>query len=162
MNNKQKGITLITLTITIVVMMIIASITVYYSKDLIKRAKLQDLSTNMLLIQAKAKECVEEANFQKLNLENSGDILLGVKLVGSVAEEEAKKTGKIESGKEDSYYYLPEETLTQMGLKNLDKEDYGYFIVQYDISEIKVEVINTHGYNGMYTLTEITDALTGE
>ena len=61
---KQKGITLIALTITIIVMIIIASITIYAGIDLIQQAKLQDLVTNMLLIQAKAKEYVEEVSFK--------------------------------------------------------------------------------------------------
>ena len=160
--NKQNGITLITLTITVIVMMIIASITVYYSKDLIKNAKAQDLNTNMLLIQAEAKKCVEEANFQKLKLEEAGDLLLGTKLAGTVAEQPAKDTGKIEEGQEDSYYYLPEDVLTVIGLKNVNPDESGYFVVKYDISNIKVEVINTLGYDGLYTLTEITDALAGE
>lgn len=159
---EQKGITLIALSITIVVMLILASITIYYSKDLINNAKIQDLSTNMLLIQAKAKECVEEANFQKVDIDKADDILLGTKLIGSVAEEPAIKTGKIDMEKENYYYYLPEDVLTNMGLKNISPEECGYFVVLYDIANIKVEVINTNGYDGMYTLTEITGLSTDE
>ena len=55
---EQKGITLIAITLTVIVMLIIASITVYYGTDLIQNAKLQDLKTNMLLIQAKTKSGV--------------------------------------------------------------------------------------------------------
>ena len=64
--NKQNGITLIALTVTIVVMMIIAGITINIGQNLIQEAKIQDLRTNMLLIQAEAKKDLEEVNFQKI------------------------------------------------------------------------------------------------
>ena len=61
---KNNGVTLLALVITIVVLLIIAGITVYEGKETINRAKLEELRTNMLLIQAKSKEYVEEANFK--------------------------------------------------------------------------------------------------
>ena len=61
---NQKGITLIALIITIIVLLIIAGITVYSGKDSIRKANLEGLKTNMLLIQTKAKEYIENASFQ--------------------------------------------------------------------------------------------------
>ena len=164
---KQKGITLIALTITIVVMMIIAGITVNFGLDLIREVKLQDLRTNMLLMQAKGKECVEEVSFQKANVTDANEIetIKNENLKGTKVEEnpEVQKllqnTGKIEEGYE--YYYLTEQDLSDMGIQELSVEDYGYFIVGYNIDEIKVEVINTNGYQGNYTLTQLNE-LTGE
>ena len=46
---NNKGVTLVSLTITIIVLIIISGLTVNLSNDLIKQAKLQDLKTNMLL-----------------------------------------------------------------------------------------------------------------
>lgn len=164
---KQKGITLIALTITIVVMMIIAGITVNFGLDLIREVKLQDLRTNMLLMQAKGKECVEEVSFQKANVTDANEIetIKNENLKGTKVEEnpEVQKllqnTGKIEEGYE--YYYLTEQDLSDMGIQELSVEDYGYFIVGYNIDEIKVEVINTNGYQGNYTLTQLNE-LSGE
>ena len=153
---ETKGITLIALAITIIIMAIIATITVYYGTDLIRNVKLQDLKTTMLLIEAKTKECVEEANFQKLDLAGaaSNNILLGTPLsTNSEVQTAANATGKIE-GDINQYYYLSEQTLIDIGLKDVGL-DYGYFIVKYDITNIKVEVINTSGYDGKYTLEEI-------
>lgn len=160
---KEKGITLIALTVTIVVMMIIASITVYFGLDLIKGVKLQDLRTNMLLIQAKAKECVEEVSFQKANVTDSATIeqikaenLKGTKISeNSEVQTLAQNTNKVDSSKIDEYYYLNETDLANMGIQDLSPEDYGWFIIRYDIDNIKVEVINTSGYEGNYTLEEI-------
>ena len=164
---KQRGITLITLTITIIVMMIIAGITVYFGLDLIREVKLQDLRTNMLLMQAKAKECVEEVSFQKANVTDANEIetiknenLKGIKVEeNSEVQNLLQNTGKIQEGFE--YYYLTQQDLSDMGIQELSVEDYGYFIVGYNIDEIKVEVINTNGYQGNYTLTQLNE-LTGE
>lgn len=164
---KQRGITLITLTITIIVMMIIAGITVYFGLDLIREVKLQDLRTNMLLMQAKGKECVEEVSFQKANVTDENEIqtIKDENLKGTKVEENSEvqdllqNTGKIQEGYE--YYYLTQQDLSDMGIQELSVEDYGYFIVGYNIDEIKVEVINTKGYQGNYTLTQLNE-LTGE
>lgn len=164
---KQRGITLITLTITIIVMMIIAGITVYFGLDLIREVKLQDLRTNMLLMQAKGKECVEEVSFQKANVTDENEIqtIKDENLKGTKVEENSEvqnllqNTGKIQEGYE--YYYLTQQDLSDMGIQELSVEDYGYFILGYNINEIKVEVINTNGYQGNYTLTQLNE-LTGE
>lgn len=158
---KQNGITLIAITLTIIVMLIIASITVYYGTDLIKNAKLQDLKTNMLLIQAKTKSGVEEVNFQSQNINDGSSLeqiksanLIGQKLEGSGEPyNQAQQTGKI-TGDISQYYYLTDQNLSDIGL-DIKTEDYGYFILKYDIDNISVEVINTKGYGGNYTLTDI-------
>ena len=56
---------------------------------------------------------------------------------------------------DQEYYYLDEGTLSDMGIKNYNKEKSGYFLVKYDFSNTGVEVINTNGYNGVHTLTEL-------
>ena len=159
---EQKGITLIAITLTVIVMLIIASITVYYGTDLIQNAKLQDLKTNMLLIQAKTKSGVEEVNFQSQNINDGSSLeqiksenLIGQKLEGSGEPyNQAQQTGKI-TGDISQYYYLTDQNLNDMGLNDIKTEDYGYFILRYDIDNISVEVINTKGYDGNYTLTDI-------
>ena len=57
---SSSGITLVALAITIIVMMIIATISIYEGTKVIKEAKVQTLETNMLAIKAKAKTYVEE------------------------------------------------------------------------------------------------------
>ena len=82
---KQKGITLISLTITIVVIMILAGITTYIGKDLIKETKLQDLKTN-------AEE--ERILFQKENFDIFGGISedsTSIKLIGNKKHRETAK-----------------------------------------------------------------------
>ena len=61
---NEKGITLVALAITIIVLLIIAGIGYNYGKEAIQKAQLEELRTNMLLIEAKAKGLVEEVNFK--------------------------------------------------------------------------------------------------
>lgn len=169
---EEKGVTLLSLTVTIVVIMILTGITIYYGFGMLTSVKLQDLRTNMLLIQAKAKEYVEEVSFQKANQTDSEKIeqiknqnLKGKKISSNTQIlEEAEKTGVIDKNTIDEYYYLESTDLESMGLGDLkDKspEEIGYFIIKYDIENIKVEVINTKGYNGNYTLEQLNN-ITGE
>lgn len=52
---EQKGVTLIVLVVTIIVLLILAAITMYGGTDMIDKSRLEGLKTNMLLIQTKAK-----------------------------------------------------------------------------------------------------------
>lgn len=160
---KSNGVTLIALTITIIVMLILASVTAYFGVDLIRDVKLQDLRTNMLLIQAKAKECVEEVSFQKANVADTEAIatIKNENLKGKPISENAEVENLLEATTYEidtanyEYYYFEKADLEEMGLIDLDPEEYGYFVVGYNIEDIKVVVINTTGYKGNYTLEEL-------
>lgn len=159
--NKNRGITLASLVITIIVLLIIAGISVYSGTDIIKRAKLEELKTNMLLIETKAKECVENANFKLGKTDNLGDTEKTTRI------NEAKKELKgieiteadninIELNDYNYYYKLTEDNLKDMGLSNIKLSDTDeLYIVKYDIQNAKVEVYNTKGYEGKYSLTDI-------
>ena len=69
---KNKGITMIVLVITIALLLILAGISIQGGSSIIKRADLENLKTDMLLIKVKGKEYVENANF---NLGTSFDKL---------------------------------------------------------------------------------------
>ncbi len=163
--NKQNGITLIALTVTIVVMMIIAGITINIGQNLIQEAKIQDLRTNMLLIQAEAKKDLEEVNFQKIATIN--DAKAKNQLIGEQVQEMTDETAKnaiqdvvvnkLKKELDETYFYINPDVLNSLGIKDLNTEDYGYFVVQYNLSDTKVEVINTNGYQGYYTLTAINN-----
>src|SRR5699024_1831495 len=62
--SKQSAVTLVALVITVILLLILASVGYYYGNDVIRQANLESLKTDMLLIQAKAKEYVEEATFK--------------------------------------------------------------------------------------------------
>ena len=52
---NNKGITMISLVIVVVIMILLASITAYESNELISIARVQSVTTDLLLIQAKVR-----------------------------------------------------------------------------------------------------------
>lgn len=161
---ENKGITLVTLVITIIVMLIIAGITVYSGKEIIKKARLEELKTNMLLIEAKAKEYVEEANF-KIGKDSSKiadvreEIYEDICALSKASEENISSVGNINVT--DGFYVVTTNTLKNWGLDKIELKDYEQYLIEFkdNINDnnqtISVEIYNTKGYDGKYSLTEI-------
>lgn len=159
-----QGITLISLTITVVVLMILAGIGIYSGKGILEKAKLEELKTNMLLIQAKAREYVEEVSFkmgigseaertEKRNTARQEIYVESEKL--KKAEEIPEKLG-IAENERDNCYYLTVETKQKWGLDNLKNEE--QYLLKFDemnLSNVSVEVYYLEGYGGKYALAEI-------
>lgn len=162
---KQKGVAIPVLIIGVVIIIAIASIIVHYAEDMVEENRLQDLRTNMLLIQAETKKDLEEVCFQTANLDAKKEEDLAKineikkeKLKGIIAQEsEMKDSIPQEISIDENCYYLDETNLNEIGVKDLNPEKYGYFIVKYNFENITVEVINTKGYEGKYTLTQLIE-----
>ena len=154
---KNKGITLVALTITIIILLIIAGISISAGGNMIKKANLEGLKTNMLLIQAKAKQYVEEANFKIGKSTEDASKISEVR--NEIYVEKAKlstNTNSIatEFDKSDCYL-LTEESFNEWGLNKIKPEENEYYLVKFNEQELTVEVYNTLGYNGKYSLTDI-------
>lgn len=162
---KQNGVAIPILIIGIVIIIAIATVIVHYAKNMVEENRLQDLRTNMLLIQAETKKDLEKVCFQTTNLDNKKEEDLAKineikkeNLKGTLVQgSEIEKSIPQEITIDENCYYLDEKNLTEMGIKDLDSVEYGYFIVKYDFSNITVEVMNTKGYEGKYTLTQLID-----
>lgn len=127
---NQKGITLVMLVITIIVLIIITSVTVYTGTGVIKRANLQNLNTNMLLLQAKTKTLEEESSFNKdesnLKGKKVSEITDNNKITQLISDNIIENPEK--------YYLLSQEDLNSMGLEKVKVEE-GY-LVNYETAEI--------------------------
>ena len=162
---KQKGVAIPVLIIGVVIIIAIASIIVHYAGDMVEENRLQGLRTNMLLIQAETKKDLEEVCFQTANLDAKKEEDLAKineikkeKLKGTIVQEsEVKDSIPQEITIDENCYYLDETNLNEIGVKDLNPEKYGYFIVKYNFENITVEVINTKGYEGKYTLTQLIE-----
>lgn len=176
---NNKGITMVTLIITIVVLLIIASISIGTGNNIIRKSQLENIKTDMLLIKVKGKEYVENASFD-----------LGTSIDTVTVEEKAKRIEKAKSdlkGEEITsesiffgninitaenisddnanykyYYKLSNQDLVDMGIgKVKSDEENGYYILKYDVLQDSVEVINTKGFEKddttYYTLSDIQD-----
>lgn len=156
---NNKGITLIALTITIIILLILASITIYSGKESIKKAQLENLKTNMLLIKAKAKEYVEQASFK--NGVNKSEISEEAKneLKGKEANASDYSKQNITINGGEILYKLTSDNLKEMGLKDVKLGSNEEYLVKYNIKDVTVEVYNTSGYenNGttVYSLSEL-------
>ncbi|CDE25436.1 unknown [Clostridium sp. CAG:440] len=156
---NNKGITLIALTITIIILLILASITIYSGKESIKKAQLESLKTNMLLIKAKAKEYVEQASFK--NGVNKSEISEEAKneLKGKEANASDYSKQNITINGGEILYKLTSDNLKEMGLKDVKLGSNEEYLVKYNIKDVTVEVYNTSGYenNGttVYSLSEL-------
>lgn len=119
-----------------------------------REANLQDLRTNMLLIQGNAKTytenvSVETANLNEEKAEDNTKIeeVKNQKLKGTalnVCDEKIKNAAN-EAGIEDSkdYYYLSQTDLNDMGI-NIEVEEDTYYLVKYNFED--TEVVYTKGY----------------
>ncbi len=165
---NNKGITLVALVITIIILLIIASISVYEGKKLIKQAKIQTLETNLLAIRAKAKEYGENVAAKNWAVKEEEK--------QTKNEEEFSNTYKFAafnatgySWYDSSYVYfsLNKAAFDNMELTDIYDDDDTEYIVGYNSTDLsKLEVIYKNGvtYNNIiyYTLTDLQQALESE
>ena len=71
MMKSNKGITMIALIITIVVIFIIAMVGISYGRDLVDKSKVENLVTNMLTLKSKARVIEEEIESKTWNLSST-------------------------------------------------------------------------------------------
>lgn len=125
MKERENGVTLVALAITIIVLLIVAGIAVYQGASIVQSSKLQSLKTNLLLIQAKVQIYAEQANFAGNNDGLKGSVLTAEKVLG----------GTVLPANEEKVRSLSKQDLTDMGLDSIDEED-GDFIADYRDNEV--------------------------
>ena len=164
---NESGKSIVILVILTILIMIGVAVIINYAQQMMLETKAQNLRTNMLLIQAETKKGLEEVCFQTVNLnetkeedlakinEIKNEFLKGIILSNSPTEVQEASKNVPDVTFDESCYYLDEATLNEMGIRDIEASEYGYFIVKYDFSDAGVEVINTNGSNGKYTLSQI-------
>ena len=170
---NESGKSIVTLVILTILIIIGASVVINYAKQMIEETRIQDLKTNMLLMQAETKKGLEEVCFRTVNLDETKEedltkineikqeFLKGINFNDFPEEVKEAIKNVPEVAFDENCYYLDEATLAEMGITDSNKEQFGYFIVKYDFSNENVEVINTNGYDGFYTLTQIIQTIEG-
>ena len=153
---ENKGITLIALSVMILVLLILAAITISTGMETVEKAKLEELRTNMLLVQAKAREYVEEANF-KMGInpdEEKKNQVRNEVYVGMAGLEKAEDIPS-NFGITDSSTCYWVTNLAGWGLSKIETENGERYLVQFNETDVTVEVYNTKGYKGNYSLTQM-------
>ena len=157
----------LTLIMAVIVIIAIATVITYVCKKAFDKTNLEDLRTNMLLIQGKAKTYTENVSVETANLDEQKEEdntkiaevkdqkLKGIELDN--CEENIKKAAE-QTGIEDTrdFYYLSQQDLKDMGISIKLKEN-EYYLVKYNFED--TEVVYTKGYKHKdkiyYKLSEI-------
>ncbi len=104
----NKGITLLTLVITVIVLAIIASVSVSMGLGMLETAKFENIQTDLLLIQSKSKMMAE-----------------GIAM-GEIPEDEIRGQKQTE-GEYIGWYKLSQQDLNEIGVTKAKAED-GYYV----------------------------------
>lgn len=143
MLKNNKGVTLTMLVITIIIIVILAGTTITASDLLIKQTKSKNVTTNMILVKAKAEALYEEYTFN----ETAEESYVGTK-VTDVSSYGAENTGKW-------YKWGPSE-LASLGFDENMLANGGEFIVNYETGEV-IYTLGVKEDSGdiKYTLSEL-------
>lgn len=139
MVKNNSGITLATLIITIIVITIIASISVYEGKELIAKAKVETLETNMLTIQAKTKSYADEIDakiWTESDKDTARDNEFKAKGFSNPINLSSDMLEQVDDNIKSNYiaYTITGDVLKNMGLDEISSETY---IVVFNKSEYK-------------------------
>lgn len=140
---NNKGITMVSLIITVIILVILAGTTTYMADRITRQVKVENAKTNMLLIQAHIKTIAEKHSFDE---ENNA-------LKGTLETIDTEKYG-VDASKD--YYLLSEQDLIDMNLGSVEYND-GYYVC-YDTEEIIFirGVKNSQG-KVLYSLTQMKE-----
>ncbi len=132
---SEKGMTLLT---TAVLVLIIASLVfavVYYARIQLEKESLEDLKTNLLLVQAKIKTTEGE-----YILDKKEENLKGTKIADMLENQNIKQfidNNQINiEEKEKKYYVLNQENLNELELQKIQLDEASYFVVEYNDAEV--------------------------
>lgn len=153
---NNKGITMISLAAIVLLMILLASVTAYESNGLISAARVQSVTTDLLLIQAQVRIINEKIVFES-DEDKKLELYVGTKLIGDDKVSKTMKDKSIVTSEEisnNNYYVLSKDDLVNMGLDSLNYED-GY-VVNYETEEvIYVKGVKNNEGKYLYKLSEM-------
>jgi len=144
---NQKGITIIALIITIILMIILVSVSIQFGGEAIEKSKEEDIKNNMLLIQGKSKIIKDKHTYDE---ENSSLVGIPISEATSYTISSELQT-KINSNATAQSYILTQEDLNNNGLGNIKISDTMFYVIDYDTCEVYYSL----GINGKYALSEM-------
>jgi len=159
----------IKLIIAIIIIIAISTGIIIFSKQSLEITRFQDLRTNMLLIQGKAKTYTENVSVETANLDEEKqedntkiEEVKEQKLKGTALAscDEKIKSAAQKAGIEDNkdFYYLSQDDLNSMGI-SIEVEKDTYYLVKYDFEDTEVVYTKGFEYKGKtyYKLSEMKD-----
>ena len=159
--NEQKGITLMALVITVIIILIIGGISITKGSDLIEKSKVETIETNMLTIKAKAKEYAENVDALNWKVKDEDKASKNIEAFKKYKMEETTQTGSWKEKEGYTYYDLSKDTLDMMALGDLWNENSRYVVGISDDFEVEIIYVPgvTYKNNTYYKLSELTNVL---
>lgn len=147
---SNKGITIVALIITVIIMLILATVTIEFGTGEIEKAKFEDLKTTMLLIKGRAQIVADKESFGE-TYDNEGM----VKLSEASGYNVSNLQSIFNSLADTSNLYIWEQTA--MANNNIDvtitNED--FFVIDYSTGEVYYSLGYTYEENTYYSLSEM-------
>ena len=155
---NQRGVTAISLMIIIVIIMILASFSIFTSRDLVIEGNIANIYNEVTQI---------KDSMKGLSLDDSyKDTILGTKKVTNIGEYNSRVGGNLVAGKE--YYYLGfgDEATTDIEIQSLYEVldlravERNYIVGIEDVGVVEVYLVDGIKIDGTlcYSYEEITDA----
>ncbi len=145
MNLKnEKGITIIALIITIILMLILVGVTVKVGTKEISKAKLEDIKTEMISIKTRAEIVKDKYDFKDI------DNLVGTKL--SEATDYNTEAIVIPDESKENCYIWTQEDLNSQELSSIKVDKDKFYVVYYGDD---IEIYYSKGVDGKYSLTDL-------
>ena len=155
---NEKGVTLISLVITIIVLLILASISTYTGIGNIKETRESVRKTELQLVQQAVIQ-----KYTKYNLTGDDKLLQGVsyqdftELNSLIAEirEKISVTIELKDDNANNYYLLNKTSLANIGITNTEDE----YIVNYTTGEVlnKTRLVNTESKEPLYIYSKTSE-----
>ena len=133
---KQNAMSLIGVIIAIIFIVMIICGAIYFTMEQFEKSRIENVKTNMLLVQGKIKVLQESSVAKK-----DESILKGKKVADNAENEKVKEMlekGVISTQDEsyDKYYIVDQDTLTQMQIEGIVFGEGNFYIVNYATNEI--------------------------
>lgn len=146
---SNRGITIIALIITIIVMLILASVTIEFGTGQIERAKLEDIKTTMLLIKGRAQIVADKESFGE-EYDKTGMINLA-----DATDYNTSKLQNILNDLETSNLYIWEQTAMDNNNIQVTVTKSDFFVIDYVTGEVYYSIGYTYQGKTYYSLTEM-------
>ena len=148
MNLKnKKGITIIALVITVVIMLILVGVTVKVGTKSIDESEKEDIITNMISIKTRAKLVKDQFNFKDISS------LVGTKFTDDTKYEKTNLNPAIPEEQKNNCYIWTQEDLNNQGLASINSDESKFYVVYY--GDNNTEVYYSIGVDGKYSLTDL-------
>ena len=153
---KQNGLTLISTIFLVLVIAFIAFGVIYFFRIQTAKEQLEDVKTDLLLVQAKVKKISADYILKK-----DEQVLVGSKIADvkdePIIQEFFNKNSINVDEKDKKYYVLNQQNLEELGLTQVKLEENAYYVVEYEESK----VYYTKGYelegNSYYDIDNIEE-----